>query len=217
MTYLLKTEKDKTHHFRVAIEEQIISVVEGVFYEWMNKWSQNCGDNADAVIKADELANEKLKEGFAVMEFKESPENTLDVYDKAKWHFGGNFPEDLDIFQGYVHTGMFVGWLIDNDLMSEEYMQDCVFTEQFKKRELTGPQLFEKCGDGVLMLEDISHLGNQFALEYFNFDIGQYLNDYEITLGQNLPSLYYVKDSWENYNKIKQVIDKRFEEWKAKK
>ncbi|MGP6149634.1 hypothetical protein LZP85_08860 [Priestia flexa] len=46
------------------------------------------------------------------------------VYDKAKWHYEGDFPEDLDEDQGFVHTGMYLGWVIDdNNLYSEEFHQ----------------------------------------------------------------------------------------------
>ena len=38
------------------------------------------------------------------------------VFDKAKWHYEGNFPGDLDERQAFVHTGMFLGWIIDKDL-----------------------------------------------------------------------------------------------------
>jgi len=30
------------------------------------------------------------------------------VYDKAKWHYGGDYPKDLPIEQAFVHTGMFL-------------------------------------------------------------------------------------------------------------
>lgn len=66
---------------------------------------------------------------------------------------------------------------------------------------------------GVLMLSDLHETGNRFSLHYFNLENGQYLDDYERTLGTELPSLYYVEDSWDNYNQLKPVLDKRFAEW----
>jgi hypothetical protein len=33
------------------------------------------------------------------------------VYDKAKWHYEGDFPNELSRKQGFVHTGMFVACL----------------------------------------------------------------------------------------------------------
>lgn len=44
---------------------------------------------------------------------------------------------------------------------------------------------------------------------------GQYLHDYEELLAKDLESIYHVKDSWENYYKLKSRIDERFREWKT--
>ncbi|WP_240927621.1 hypothetical protein [Paenibacillus thiaminolyticus] len=42
------------------------------------------------------------------------PGKELVVYDKAEWHYEGEFPQELDIFQAYVPTGMFfVGWVLN--------------------------------------------------------------------------------------------------------
>lgn len=46
--------------------------------------------------------------------------------------------------------------------------------------------------------------------KYFDFETGKYLEDYEKTLAQDLPSLYYVEDTWENFDKISIVIEKHF-------
>ena len=31
------------------------------------------------------------------------------VYDKAKYHYGGDFPEDLPDEQAFVHTDLYLG------------------------------------------------------------------------------------------------------------
>jgi len=214
-TYLTKIEDNKTHHFRVAVDNNGVRIIHGVFYKWLGKYFEGCGDNASAIIRQKQLVDEKIKEGFQITEFNETIENTVDVYDKAKWHFGGNFPKDLEDFHGYIHTGMFLGWLIDNDLVSDEFKNEHTEEiEKFKQQRLTGSQIFESCCDGVLMIEDISELGNRFALPYFDFNSGQYMGDYEKTLAKNLPSAYHVTDTWDNYAKLKQVVDKRFSDWK---
>lgn len=214
-TYLTKIEDGKTHHFRATVNNKGVDIVHGIFYNWLGKYFEGCGDNASAIARHKQLVEEKIKEGFEFTEFVESLENTSDVYDKAKWHFDGDFPEGLDYFQGYVHTGMFFGWLLENDLIGDEFKSN--FEEEielFKTRKLTGSQIFERCLDGVLLLEDVSELGNRFALYYFDFDNGQYLADYEEILIGELQSMYHVADTWANYEDLRVVIDKRFEEWK---
>lgn len=72
------------------------------------------------------------------------------VYDKAKYHYGGQFLKDLSIDQAFVHTGMFLGWIIDNELFSEEFEEDIEGEiKKFKSREVTGTQIYIDC-DGVL-------------------------------------------------------------------
>lgn len=46
------------------------------------------------------------------------------VYDKAKYHYGGDYPEGLPEEQAFVHTGMFLGWVIDHHLYDPDFWQD---------------------------------------------------------------------------------------------
>lgn len=135
------------------------------------------------------------------------------VYDKAKWHYGGDFPKDLPDYQAFVHTGMFIAWLVGHDLYSEEFAED--FGNEIplvKQRAITGAQLLE-IADGVFADDMLNDEGNAFAHDYFDFERGAYLADYEQTLGASLPSLYHVEDTWENYDKIDLVIDRRYRHW----
>ena len=139
------------------------------------------------------------------------------VYDKAKYHYDGEFPSDLDMEQGFVHTGMFLGWLIDRDLYSEWFGKELSgYIVSFKKRELTGAQVFEAC-DGVFMDTMLNDEGNEFAQHYFDFEHGSYLKDYAELFARDLPSIYHVQDSWDNYAKLKKRIDKRYWKWQAER
>src|SRR5688572_15986580 len=212
--YLTKTTDGNTHHFRVTTDESGLDIVQRIFYIRIEKFWQGFDNEDEAKAEAKRLVEEKQSEGYQLASFEESAENNMDVYDKAKWHYEGDFPEDLDDFQGYVHTGMFLGWLIDQDLVSNRFKKE--YPEQiklFKQRELTGAQVYQQALDGILMLEDISEIGNRFGIYYFNMDNGEYLMDYENMLGTNLPSLYHVPDTWENYFKLKELLDSKFEEW----
>jgi len=222
-TYLTKNQDDKIYHFRLTPKENGLEIVKGQFYKYISKSFQGPGISIDNVTEsnklkiesnAQNLIDDKIKEGFILTEFVESKENTYDVYDKAKYHYGGSFPEELDDFQGFVHTGMFICWLIDNDLLDEEFFEDGIEDiKRVKNRELTGAQFYEIWMDGVFAIEEVSELGNRFALHYFDFDTGMYVNDYENILAKQLPTLFHVQDSWENYEKIRKVIDSRFAEW----
>lgn len=48
---------------------------------------------------------------------------------------------------------------------------------------------------------------------YFDFEDGFYLEDYEDILCGEIESLFGVADSWENYNLISNKITQRFINW----
>jgi hypothetical protein len=135
------------------------------------------------------------------------------IYDNAKNHFLGNFPDSLPIDQAYIHIGIYLGWIIEQGLYSE-YFEEEAETEiyRFKRRELSCAILSE-IWDGYLGYELFSSEGNLFT--YYYYGGGLYKKDYETTLCQNLPSIYHVKDSWENYDLMSQKILQRYNEWKT--
>jgi hypothetical protein len=141
-------------------------------------------------------------------------------YDDASWHYGGNFPADLPDEAGATHSGMFVAWALLAGLSGDIHVTD--FPEDIPKlrdRSVTPGAFFLSACDGKFTDEDLSDEGNAFATAYFDFESGSYLADYESTLGQDLPegrdSLYHISDSWENFDKLKVVLDQRLAEWRA--
>ena len=72
------------------------------------------------------------------------------------------------------------------------------------------------CCDGKFTEDDLNDEGNAFAQEYYEFETGQFVHDYAGTLGDDVPDLYHVADTWETFERIKPVLDQRFHEWKAK-
>jgi hypothetical protein len=138
------------------------------------------------------------------------------VYDKAEYHYDGDFPKGLPRKQAFVHTGMFVGWLIEHDMIAGGFLEE---TDGFKERKKTGAQIY-KAWDGSLTSDVLTDAGNAFAKYYYggaDGNGGPYFDDYEATLTAGLPGLYHVKDTWENYDTIKQKIDQRYEAWKQQK
>jgi len=137
------------------------------------------------------------------------------VYDKAKYHYNGDFPKDLSRNQAFVHTGMFVGWLIEHDMVAEDFRKE---TQGFKERKITGAQVY-KAWDGCLISGALNDEGNSFAKYYYDGAEGKggaYFEDYEAALLKDLPSMYHVEDTWQNYDTISKKIDQRYEAWKRK-
>jgi hypothetical protein len=135
------------------------------------------------------------------------------IYDKAAYHYGGDFPKELQREQAYVHIGMFLGWACSQNLLSETMELDHNSAiKQFFERNVTGPQLLRIAG-GILASDMLSLLGNAFAMDYFRYGHGAYLHDYADVLAKNYFSVYHVKDTWDNYQRLTRRIDQRYREW----
>ena len=143
------------------------------------------------------------------------------AYDRADWHYGGDYPEGLPPENGGTHIGMFLAWAIMNGLEGEFHRQESpASVAAVRARQMTGRQfLFKEC-DEKFWDEDLSDEGNAFAKYYYDGTEGnasRYFEDYEAALVGDLPTLYHVEDNWQNYDKIAAVISRRFEEWKRRR
>jgi hypothetical protein len=137
------------------------------------------------------------------------------LYDRADWHYGGDFPVGLPPENGATHIGMFLAWAIINRLEGELHKQESPdVLDDVRARRSTGRQFLLECCDEKLNDESLNDEGNAFARSYY--EGGAYLSDYEKTLGAGVSDLYEVEDTWENYEKIAGVIDARFAAWKGK-
>jgi hypothetical protein len=142
--------------------------------------------------------------------------------DRMDWHYGGDFPRNLPQENGGTHIGMFLTWIIENDLIGELHRDDS--QEAIQKvinRQITGRDfLVEQC-DEKLWEDDLNEEGYAFTQHYYRFESldgkKSYIEDYLDTLGDNAESIYEVENSWSNYDMLKPIIDKRYKEWQTKK
>jgi hypothetical protein len=136
--------------------------------------------------------------------------------DRADWHYGGNYPTDLPPENGGTHIGMFLAWAIHRGLEGDLHREESAAAlAAVRDRKKTGRDfLFREC-DERLWEEDLNDEGNAFAKAYYERDDAQgFIADYEATLGDDLPSLYHVADTWENFDRMAAVIDRRYAAWK---
>lgn len=139
--------------------------------------------------------------------------------DRADWHYGGDFPEDLPMQCGGTHIGMFLAWIILHRLEGELHQEDSVESiARVRARKMTGCEfLFKEC-DQKFWDEDMNEEGAAFAAAYYSGPegkgFGQYLADYE-TIAAGLPTVYHVEDSWENYDRLEPLINAAYSAWKA--
>jgi len=138
------------------------------------------------------------------------------VYDKATWHYEGDFPKDLPLKQAFVHIGLFLTWLVMRDLTSATFNEDfAAEIAQLRRRKLTGPRLL-KVADGVFASDMLNTMGNAFTRAYYYAKRGKYLEDYDDLLGADCPSLYHVRDTWANFDALRTRVDERFRSWLSK-
>lgn len=135
------------------------------------------------------------------------------VYDLAKNHFLGDFPSSLPIEKAYLHIGIYMGWIIDNDLYSE-YFEEEASTEiyRFKRREI-GCIILAEIWDGALSHELFNEETNLFT--YYYYAGGIFKKDYVEVLVKSHKTIYHVEDTWENYERISKRISERFGEWQS--
>lgn len=134
------------------------------------------------------------------------------VYDKASWHTGGDYPAELPESQARVHMGLFLAWMIEHDLHDPDFFADVGLdglVAAVKARALTGAELLEPLA-GVLASDELSAEGNAFARAYYE---SQYVLDYQAVLGSGQASIYHVADTWANYDRLKDTIDRRYQAW----
>ena len=130
-------------------------------------------------------------------------------FDDASWHAGGDFPKDLPQEAGGTHIGMFVAWAFLSGLVGEVHCDD---VEPLQLRSMTPGAFFLDACDGKFTDETLNDEGTLFAKAYYD---QQYSDDYFAALvGNALPSVYHVQDSWSNFDKLRPVLNGRFLDWK---
>lgn len=120
----------------------------------------------------------------------------------------------LDEEQAFIHTGLFLAWLVNNGLMS------CFFSkesgseiEKLTTRKISPCAIYMNW-DGTLIGEMLIKEGFNFSMVYFDFDKGHYIKDYEKTFDVSGEAFFTIKDTWENYDKLKLILDLEFEKWR---
>lgn len=138
------------------------------------------------------------------------------VLDKAKYHLEGDFPKNLPKEYSYTLGGMFFAWCAENDFLSESMGKD--FAEEITKlrSHLGKPSDLYRVSGGVLSDDELNSIGIAFASDYFDFDHGQYLDDFIDLLADKVPTVYHAEDDWKNYERLKKKIDERFVDWRKK-
>jgi hypothetical protein len=139
------------------------------------------------------------------------------AHDRIDWHSGAdNFPRELPDEAGGTHIGMYLAWAITRGLEGEFHRQEsAVPLEEVRQRHMTGREFLIRACDRKFWQEDLSDIANEFTRDYYDADTPpSYFADYEECLGNGLPTLYHVADTWANFEVIAARLDRRFDDWK---
>ena len=137
------------------------------------------------------------------------------VYDKAKYHY--EFIEDAGLPEEHSknHAVPILRWLIENSLASDFFAKEGrKHLGQYKRGEISIHDLYDSW-DCCLISDMLSDEGNAFAREYFDFQDGQYIQDYIATLQGDLPTELHVTYTEAGYAKLRTVIDERYASWRT--
>lgn len=135
------------------------------------------------------------------------------VYDKAEYHMGdvdrARLPEDY----AYTHTGFYMSWLAQNGLLSDWITESSAdeLSGTVETRTVSPIRLYESW-DGALIDDMLSDEGNAFSGAYYSS--GLFFADYVETFDVKQKP-YTVAPTWENYDLLKPVLDRRYADWKA--
>ncbi len=143
--------------------------------------------------------------------------NSPVVYDKAKYHYETIEQHGLSKEHAGNHTVMFLRWMIERQLMSTLFEEEAAeILIRFRAGKASIHEVYE-WWDCCFIDDMPSEEGNAFAMHYFEFERGRYLRDYTETLQGSLPTEFHIDYTEANYQKMRQVIDRRYDEWKTPK
>lgn len=137
------------------------------------------------------------------------------VYDKATYHIESVDQFGLPDEHAENHTVFFLRWLIENELMSDEFMAESAdVLARYREGRASIHDVY-RSWDTCLIDDMLSERGNAFAMDYFDFNGGSYLVDYAQALQKSLPSEFHVAYSEENYRVLRERINERYRRWSA--
>ncbi|GAA1409234.1 hypothetical protein AUR04nite_22800 [Glutamicibacter uratoxydans] len=137
-------------------------------------------------------------------------------YDDASWHYGGAFPDDLRPEAASTHIGIFLAWCVLHDLAEEETLEDLgEDLDLLYQRKMTPGAFLRELFDEKFSSDDLSSLGNAFAVAYYvgKNDDALYVDDYLDLFNVQANDIYSVPDTWETFDKLSPIILERYRSW----
>jgi len=217
--FLTKQNRKTVDFLSIEIDDTVICRVSGkIGKKGYSRISSNPGSHDKLKETIHKIVNDYIELGYSISEKPKGFRTESQTFDKAKWHFNGSFPKEINITQAYVHTGFFITWLILTNKYENDYLvENEIDIVSLINKKINPSKIYIEIFDGVFMDEGLDDEIVDFINSYFDFDKGSYLKDYEKCFSNEIKdkTLYEVTDNWQNFEKISKVIDKRYTEWKG--
>ncbi len=151
------------------------------------------------------------------------------IYDKVKWHYGStNRSMGLATDVGATHIAFMLRWCNENGLIAANIIEE--FQKEFDQialGKLTYRDFLISALDGIFDSELLNTRGQGFGKQYYSSErtkmarrYGWYLEDYDMWVEQLFGkeyhknvAMYYVAYTEENYQKVAQIISKRYNQY----
>jgi hypothetical protein len=214
--YLVKDGAKRRKFLRLQIDRHLLTRIEGTEGSKSVERTTHLGTNEKAEEALKAIVHEYKQKGYHQIKSEDVTDIKPIVFDNADWHYGGDFPSDLNTYQAYIHTGFYIGWLIKRNLFTEEFIKiNGVAVTEFLNRKITAVTFYKDQMDGIFESNDLKDEAVDFTKYYYNEDFSKstYIQDYIELFCDHVPTVYHVKDSWENYNTMEKQIDSRFRDW----
>jgi hypothetical protein len=137
-------------------------------------------------------------------------------YDDISWHYNDEFPKELRRENAGTHIGIFIGWVIRRGLESDflrNTMKDGII--KVKNKSISGTDFLINYMDGKFTDEDLNKEANEFTKAFYDTD--KYFDLYDEILNLDLPSIFHVKDTKDNAEKIEKELDSAYRNFLANK
>jgi len=147
--------------------------------------------------------------------------------DRMDVYYGANdYPKDLPPENGGTHIGMYLAWAFSQGMAGDINLElSAEALEKLKRREITGRDFFINECDEKFCEEDLNEEGMAFTLDYyfsksaFAEQFGEYIQDYcnlfNTTQTFEYPSIFHVENTWQNFDRLKPILDKRLQQWRS--
>jgi len=136
-------------------------------------------------------------------------------YDDSEYFFLNYTTDKLSNDAAATHIGMYMAWIVLHELVSPWHLdEDADTLRSLKARAMTPGSFAVDWLDGKLLDDDLSDLGNTFTSWYY---AAMYLDDYGALFGvgaETTDEYCSVTDSWDNFDRLAPILDRRFEQWK---